>query len=201
MKLIGLTGGIGSGKSTVAEVFKTLGIPVYESDARAKEIMSSDAKVRSHIIDLLGPEAYGKRNNIDRTWIASQVFSDRQKLDKLNAIVHPAVFADLLDWVSEEKQQNAPYLIQESAIIFEEDLLKRLDAVILVVSNEEVRIARVMERDNWTRDQVSDRIAHQWKDEAKIPLADYVIFNDAGRSLINQVMDIDKMIKARFTSG
>lgn len=199
MKLIGLTGGIGSGKSTVAEVFSTLGIPVYESDSRAKEIMASDAKVREGIIDLLGPEAYDDKETIDRAWIASQVFSDRQKLEKLNAIVHPAVFADLVDWVSEEKQQKAPYLIQESAIIFEEDLLGRLDAVILVVTNEEERISRVMERDRWTRDQVLDRIAHQWKDEIKIPLADYVIFNDGGRSLITQVMDIDKMIKAGLT--
>lgn len=201
MKLIGLTGGIGSGKSTVAEIFKTLGIPVYESDSRAKELMGTDANVRTRIIDLLGPEAYDHNNNIDRAWIASQVFSDSQKLEKLNGIVHPAVFADLVNWISEEKQQKAPYLIQESAIIFEEDLSGRLNAVILVVSNEEERIARVMERDGWTRDQVLDRIAHQWKDEVKIPLADYVIFNDGGRSLIIQVMDIDKMIRSSITGG
>jgi dephospho-CoA kinase len=200
MKLIGLTGGIGSGKSTVAEIFRTIGIPVYESDSKAKEIMATDANVRTRIIDLFGAKAYDN-SNIDRTWIAEQVFSDRQKLEKLNAIVHPAVFADLVNWVSEEEQLNAPYLIQESAIIFEEDLLDRFDAVILVVANEEARISRVMERDRWTRDKVLDRMAHQWKDDAKIPLADYVIFNDSERPLINQVMDIDKMIKARFTSG
>src|SRR5687768_9146313 len=199
MNLIGLTGGIGSGKSTVAEVFMTLGIPVYESDARAKLILANNSDIRRQIIDLLGAEAY-QQDALNRSWIASQVFADRAKLEKLNAIVHPAVYEDLKVWASEESQSGAPYVIQESAILFEENLTSRLKAIILVVADEETRIARVIERDQITKEKVKERMMHQWTDEIKIPLSDYIIFNDADRSVINQVMDIDKMIRASLTN-
>ena len=199
MNLIGLTGGIGSGKSTVAEVFMTLGIPVYESDARAKLIMADNSGIRQQIIDLLGLEAY-QHDELNRSWIASQVFSDRDKLEKLNAIVHPAVYEDLKVWASEESQSGAPYVIQESAILFEENLTSRLKAIILVVADVETRIDRVMDRDQITREKVEERMMHQWTDEIKIPLSDYIIFNDKDRSVINQAIDIDKMIRASLTN-
>jgi len=198
--LIGLTGGIGSGKSTVAKLFMTLGIPVYDSDARAKFLMSHDKNLRQQILDLLGPEAYSANGELNRSWIASQVFSESAKLAMLNSIVHPAVYHDLQTWAVEEQQKNAPYMIQESAILFEENLTDRLEAIILVVCDEETRISRVLERDNTLREDVVNRIRQQWSDEIKVTQSDYVIFNDAGRSLINQVVDIDRMIKSRLTN-
>lgn len=194
MKLIGLTGGIGSGKSTVAGLFRTLGIPVYESDGRAKYLMNTDPGVRQHIIDLLGTDAYNSSNELNRPWIASRVFSDPVLLRQLNEIVHPAVFEDLIHWVGEDTQRKAPYLLQESALLFEEDLAKRLTAVILVVSPEEIRIDRVMKRDTISREEVLRRIGNQWPDDRKIPLSDFIIYNDGERSLIEQVMDINRMI-------
>ncbi len=200
MKLIGLTGGIGSGKSTVAAMFKILAIPVYESDSKAKLLMESDETLKKQIRDLLGSNAYTEGGYLNRSWIASQVFADRKKLEELNAIVHPAVYKDLVTWGSLEDQLKAPYLIQESAIFFEEDLTSRVEAIILVVADQETRIARVMARDNLERSQVMKRIEHQWPDEKKIPLADYVIFNDQNRKLIQQVTDIHEMILALSTS-
>ncbi|HUR30576.1 MAG TPA: dephospho-CoA kinase [Saprospiraceae bacterium] len=198
MKLIGLTGGIGSGKSTIAEIFMTLGIPVYESDSRARLLMNSNKDLRDSIIDLLGSDAYIDKE-LNSSWVASQVFADIDKLEQLNAIVHPAVYTDLVSWAAEVKQQNAPYLIQESAILFEENLIDRFSSVILVVADPEERIARVMMRDKKSREEVLNRVKRQWPDEKKIPLSDFVIFNDSGRSLISQVTDIDQMIRSQTT--
>ncbi|MEP6795258.1 MAG: dephospho-CoA kinase [Saprospiraceae bacterium] len=196
MKLIGLTGGIGSGKSTVASIFTTLGIPVYNSDLRAKILMNANEEVRKKIIDLFGQEAYFDKLELNTTWMASRVFNDREQLLKLNSIVHPAVLNDLVEWSSQPEQLSAPYLIQESAILFEETLTDRLNGVILVVAPEEIRISRVVQRDNVTREKILLRITNQWPDEKKIPLSDYVIFNDGVRSLIDQARDIDLMIRA-----
>ena len=195
MKLIGLTGGIGSGKTTVAGLFRTLGIPVFESDARAKWLMNEDEIVRAQIIRLFGPDAYTNNQELNRSWVASKVFTDQALLKQLNAIVHPAVYEDLKRWAAEEPQSSAPYLLQESAILFEEDLISRLQAIILVVASEETRISRVLKRDGSTADQIRNRMKFQWADEKKIPLSDFIIFNDGERSLIAQVMDIDQMIR------
>ena len=194
MKLIGLTGGIGSGKSTVTELFRTLGIPVYESDQRAKALMQNNAQLRNEIIALFGPEAYDPDTKLNRAWIASRAFTNPELLKHLNEIVHPAVFEDLVDWTGEETQRNAPYLIQESALLFEEQLAKRFSAIILVVAPEEIRIERVLKRDGVTKEDVHKRINNQLPDINKIPGSDYVIYNDGARSLIEQVMDIHRMI-------
>lgn len=194
MKLIGLTGGIGSGKSTVAGMFQTLGIAVYESDHRAKVLMHENENVRSGVQTLFGRDAFLPDGSVNRQWIASKVFNNTNLLKKLNAIVHPAVYHDLLAWAEESEQKAAPYLIQESAILFEENLTDRLDAIILVIADEETRIQRVVDRDKTSAEQVRQRISHQWPDQNKIPLADYVIYNDSGRSLIEQVRDIHHMI-------
>ena len=195
MKLIGLTGGIGSGKTTVAGLFRTLGIPVFESDARAKWLMNEDEIVRAQIIRLFGTDAYTNNQELNRSWVASKVFTDQALLKQLNAIVHPAVYEDLKRWAAEEPQSSAPYLLQESAILYEEDLISRLQAIILVVASEETRISRVLKRDGSTADQIRNRMKFQWADEKKIPLSDFIIFNDGERSLIAQVMDIDQMIR------
>lgn len=195
MKLIGLTGGIGSGKSTVAGLFRTLGIPVYESDVRAKTLMNGDNELREQILHLFGNEAYTNDQHLNRSFLASKAFSDPELLKQLNAIVHPAVYKDLQHWAKEEAQLSAPYLLQESAILFEENLISRLQAIVLVVASEETRIHRVMKRDELTEEQIRDRMKFQWPDEKKIPLSDFIIYNDGERPLIAQVMDIDLMIR------
>jgi len=200
MNLIGLTGGIGSGKTKVAAVFETLGIPVYESDSKAKYLMNTNEEIRKKIIDLFGPESYNVDDELNRPWITSRVFSDHEQLEKLNAIVHPAVYKDLLEWTMEPHHNSAPYLIQESAILFEENLTRRLNAIILVVAPEELRIERVIARDNVTREDVLQRIKLQWPDEKKISSSDYVIYNDGERSLITQIRDIDTMIRSQGLS-
>ncbi len=195
MKLIGLTGGIGSGKSTIAEIFRTLHVPVYDSDERAKSLMNTSPELRENIQRLFGQEAYTPDQEINRAYVASRVFKDTELLKQLNALVHPAVFQDLVTWAQKPEQMAAPYLVQESAILFEAALNSRFTAVVLVIAPMEVRIERVMQRDHVSHEAVVDRMRNQWPDEQKLPYADYIIYNDGSRSLISQVTDIDSMIR------
>lgn len=171
--IVGLTGGIGSGKSTVAEFFRELGVPVYNSDYKAKKIMHEDSKVKAKILNLFGEKAYSK-NELNRRFIASEVFSNKKKLKALNAIVHPAVRADFLTWVD---SQDYPYVIQEAAIIFENNSEDRYDKVILVTAPKEIRITRVIDRDGNSASEIKARIENQLSDEEKIPRAHFVIKN------------------------
>lgn len=196
MKLIGLTGGIGAGKSMVASIFGTLGIPVYESDARAKWLMNHDPALKQQIEELFGSSAYHNAQ-LNRGWIAEQVFVKKDLLQKLNQIVHPAVKQDALQWANAIEQAGAPYVLKESAILFEENLTEEMDGILLVVAPVQTRIQRVMERDGITQQQIEERMNHQWPDEQKIALADYVIYNDGERPLLEQIMDIDQMIRLR----
>jgi dephospho-CoA kinase len=195
--LIGLTGGIGSGKTTVGGMFQVLGIPVYSSDVRAKWLMQNDPSLKASIIALLGQESYDEAGALNRAWIASRVFQNADLLKALNALVHPAVHDDLLQWAALPEHQEAPYVIQESALLFEENLTQRMSAIILVVAPEDIRIHRVMERDQVSKEDVIRRMKHQWPDQKKIPGSDYIIFNDGARSLISQVKDIDLMIRGK----
>lgn len=158
--------------------------------------MHTDENVKNQIITLFGPKAYHEDGQLNNTWIASQVFNDREVLHQLNDIVHPAVFLDLQQWASQASQVAAPYLIQESAILFEADLTKRFDAIVLVVAPEAIRIQRVMQRDDASKDAVRARMNNQWPDAEKIVRADFVIYNDGLRALIPQVTDIDQMIRS-----
>ncbi len=189
---------MGSGKTTVARMFAVLGIPVYDADSRAKALMQEDPALIAGIRDLFGHAAYGPDGTLDRKHIASIVFADRDMLDRLNALVHPAVYRDLAAWATSPPHRDAPYLLQESAILFEEELTARFAAVILVTAPEALRIDRVMARDGAGRDDVLRRLRNQWPDERKIPLSDYVIFNDGERPLIRQVVDVDRMLRARL---
>ncbi len=170
---VGLTGGIGSGKSTVAGFFRELGIPVYDSDLRARELMETDPDLRGRIGELLGEGAYAE-GKLNRAWIASTVFGDPELLEALNALVHPAVAADFKAWSS---RQEAPYVLQEAAILFENGGHRNLDRMILVTAPEEERIRRVVSRDETSDARVRSRMQAQWGDERKIPLADFVIEN------------------------
>lgn len=173
MRLIGLTGGIGSGKSTVAKMFAALGVPVYNSDTEAKLLMGNSKEVKKAIVELFGKEAYLK-GVLNKDFIAKKVFSDKELLKQLNAIVHPAVREHFESWV---RKQDYPYVIQEAAIIFENGLQDKYDSVILVAAPKKTRLKRVMERDNVQEHQVLSRMDNQWDEADKMVLATYVIKN------------------------
>ncbi|MEP2277877.1 dephospho-CoA kinase [Maribacter sp.] len=173
MMVIGLTGGIGSGKSTVAGMFNELGVPVYDSDQRAKYLMNNSELIFEQLVELLGEEAYVD-GRLNRSFIASKVFKDKELLQKLNGIVHPVVRQDFVDWT---KEQDSPYVIQETALLFENRAQELYDKVILVTAPKEVRIARVLHRDESTREQVEARMSNQLDDETKLKLTNIVIEN------------------------
>ena len=173
MKIIGLTGGIGSGKTTVAKLFEELGVPVYNSDLKAKKLMQNSKELRTAVIDLLGKESYVLQK-LNKKYIADKIFDDKELLQKLNAIVHPAVRQDFIKWA---KRKSAPYVIQEAAILFENNSYKTFDKIILVKAPKEVRVQRVLTRDAISEKEILTRMENQWDDSKKIPLADYVIEN------------------------
>ena len=186
MMIIGLTGGIGSGKSTVATMFKELGVPVYDSDQRAKFLMNTSKVIHDQLVALLGEEAF-KDGALNRSYIAGKVFNDAELLAQLNNIVHPVVRQDFIDWSND---QDANYVIQEIALLFENKAQELYDDVILVTAPKEVRINRVLDRDNTTREQVEARMNNQLDDETKLELANYVIENtdlERTRSKVLQV--------------
>lgn len=185
---VGITGGIGSGKTTACKIFETLGVPVYYADARAKWLMENDGELQSAIIRLFGSEAYTNSGKLNRGWIASKVLSDPTLLDKLNAIVHPAVALDGLEW--QAAQGEAPYTLKEAALLYESGSYRLLDKIIVVTAPLEVRIARVMERDKASRETVQGWISKQMPEEEKASRADYIIQNDGAHALLPQVMDV-----------
>lgn len=171
--LVGLTGGIGSGKSTVAQMFRELGVPVYDSDKEAKWLMANSPELKIAIIGLLGDKAYTGKT-LNRSYIAELVFKDVGLLQKLNKIVHPAVRQHFLKWAN---QQSAPYVIQETALIFENGAQDNYSATILVTAPLEMRLQRVMERDGVAKQVVLDRMKNQMDDNQKIDLAQFCIEN------------------------
>jgi len=187
---IGLTGGIGSGKSTVAQIFEVLGIPVYYADIAAKRLMNEDAELRSAITTIFGEQAY-VNNILDRKYISSIVFSDPAKLTSLNSLVHPATKKDGESWMH---QQTTSYAIHEAALIFEAKVSERLDHVIGVSSPLELRIKRSMERDKVNRDEVLKRMAQQLDEDLKISKCDFVLINDEQQLLIPQVLDLHEKL-------
>lgn len=192
IKTIGITGGIGSGKSTVAKVFAVMGIPVYSSDDRAKA-MYYEPEVKEKVVHLLGTEVYSNETTINKSHIASRIFSDKTILEQINAIIHPAVGRDFEKWIL--LQKNVPFVLKESAILFETGIYKTLDANILVVSPEKLRVKRITKRDHLSEEEVLKRFRSQLSDEQKIPLADFVIHNDEEHSIIQQVLEVKRKIE------
>ncbi|WP_438945838.1 dephospho-CoA kinase [Sediminibacterium sp.] len=186
MLSIGLTGGIGSGKSVVAKIFAGLGVPVLDADALAKRIMSEDPGVKSSIIQSFGKDAY-QNNLLNRSFIADIVFKDPFQLQVLNSIVHPATIAAGIEWA---KKQHAPYIIKEAALFFESGSAEGMDKIIGVYAPDAIRIQRVMHRDKITREEVLNRMNHQISQSVKMKLCDYVIMNDEQDLLIPQVLKI-----------
>lgn len=171
---VGLTGGIGSGKTTIANLFALhFSIPIYIADTKAKELVANNKQLQQEIVTLLGEEAFveGRYNT---SFVAQEVFSNKEKLDKLNAIIHPYVQQDFLQW---KQSQQAPYVIKEAAILFESGSYRDCDFIIMVTAPLEERIERVMLRDKIDRETVEKRIKNQWNDEKKIELSTFVIEN------------------------
>lgn len=173
MKTIGLTGGIGSGKTTVANFFASLGAPVYIADDQAKKLLKTSSNVKAKVLENFGEGAYSD-GEPDREFLAEKVFKDKVQLEKLNSIIHPAVAADFQEW---KQQQNYHYVVYEAAILFESGSYKNCDLTILVTADYAQRIQRILKRDNSTIAEIEARIANQWSDEKKIALADFVINN------------------------
>lgn len=191
-KLVGLTGGIGSGKSTVAKIFEILSIPVYYADARAKWLMANDPALTSKIKSVFGEESYLEDGSVNRTYLSEKVFSDPEKVKLINSFVHPAVGSDFKNWAS---SQTSPYVLKEAALIFETGSFKELDFVINVSSPLKVRIARVLMRDSHrTEEQLNQIIDQQLPDEEKNERSDFVIKNVNNKLLIPQVLKVHQSL-------
>ncbi|HUP12728.1 MAG TPA: dephospho-CoA kinase [Niastella sp.] len=189
---IGITGGIGSGKSTVAKVFEVLGIPVYYADEAARRVMNEDEDVRKQIIQHFGASAY-KNNQLDRAYIGGEVFNDKQKLELMNSLVHPATIRDSEKWMD---RQTTPYAIKEAAIIFESGTQDQYDHIIGVTAPIPLRVLRAMKRDGSTREQVLARMEKQIQDVIKMRLCDFVIYNDEQQAIIPQVIKLHEQLLA-----
>lgn len=189
---IGLTGGIGSGKSTAAQIFEVLGIPVYYADAAAKRLMNENTALKKEIISLFGDDAY-VNGKLNRPFISSIVFKDAEKREALNSLVHPEIKLDGEKWMLE---QATTYAIHEAALIFEAGVNERLDYVIGVSSPLELRLQRVMQRDNTSRDDTLKRIESQMPEEEKMKKCDFILYNNEKELLIPQVIDLHKRLLA-----
>tara|TARA_R110002051_G_scaffold68564_8_gene123683 strand:- start:1931 stop:2515 length:585 start_codon:yes stop_codon:yes gene_type:complete len=192
MIVVGLTGGIGSGKSTIAAMFHELGVPVYNSDERAKHLMNTSKKIKKELVELLGKKAY-LDDKINITYIAKKVFNDADMLEKLNKIVHPVVRKDFIKWT---KKQNAPYVIQETALLFENNAQELYDSVILVTAPKKIRIERVLSRDGSTKEQIIARMNNQLDDETNLESTNFVIENIDLKSTALKVQDVHEAILA-----
>lgn len=194
MKKVGLTGGMGSGKTTVAKMFEELGIPVYNSDLEARRIMNENSEVKKAVKALFGDNAY-ENDQLNRAFIAKKVFGNSAILEELNKIVHPAVRKDFSDWAA---GQSAPYVIQEAAILFENGGYNNFDHMILVTAPKKTRIIRIKQRDQLSEKDILERMKHQWPEKRKKALADFVIHNSDIISTKKNVRKIhEELIRTR----
>ena len=191
MLKIGITGGIGSGKTTVCRLFELLRIPVYYADDESKKILNWDKAAKESVVKIFGDSIWNADGSIDRKKLAGLVFNKKEELEKLNAILHPAVGKHFDNWV---KDQKAPYCIKEAAILFESGAYKQVDKVIAVVAPLELKINRTIKRDGITKEEVLARIKNQMSDEEKVKKADFVIQNDELQLLIPQVLKLHRQI-------
>jgi len=188
---IGLTGGIGSGKSLVADFFRFLGIPVYTADVEAKSLMRSNESIRESLIEAFGKSVYLESGELNRLELAKIIFRDTEALQKVNAIVHPQVRQHYQKWLQD--QSHAPYVIQESAILFDTGLYKNFDKIITVTADADIRIKRVMERDACSMESVLERMSKQISEQEKIDQSDFVIYNNS-ELVIPQIISIHEQL-------
>ena len=192
MKRIGITGGIGSGKTTVCEIFKSMGIHVYDADHKAKKLMNHNKALKAQIKSILGPAAYHRNGRLNRAFVASKIFADKKLLTKINKVVHPAVNQDALTWF--KSLEKSPYALYEAALLVENGSYTSFDKLIVVTAPEELRIARVMKRDKTSKAGVQARMKNQLPEKAKVKVADYIIVNDGNESLIEQVVHVHRKL-------
>lgn len=188
---VGLTGGIGSGKTTIAKIFGILNIPVYNADDAAKRLMNTNEKLKATIIEHFGEYSYAN-GELDRKYLASIVFNNKEKLDLLNSLTHPVTIEDAEKWMN---KQNAPYIIKEAALLFESGAAERLDYVIGVYAPQHIRVKRVMERDKLSAEEVMKRISRQIDEEMKMKLCNFIITNNEQQLVIPQVLELDKKFR------
>ena len=190
---IGITGGIGSGKSTICNIFKVLGVHVFHADNVARDIQETENKIRSGLTDLFGSSIYSREGILDRKTMAGLIFNNPALMKEVSRIIHPVVRENFLSWA--DKHHNEDYILYEAAILFETGYYKDLDYNILVVADEKIRIKRVMKRDNTPVEAVMERIKNQMQDEEKIRMADFVIDNNERDLVIPQVLKINDLFK------
>tara|TARA_B110000459_G_scaffold70405_2_gene79150 strand:- start:3203 stop:3859 length:657 start_codon:yes stop_codon:yes gene_type:complete len=191
MKKIGLTGGIGSGKTFVGNILEKMGYPVYYSDQRAKIIMNTNPIIKKELLKLFGPESYNKEG-IDREFLASKIFTNPELRKKINNLVHPIVRHDFQTW--SEQYHDHKLLFNEAAILFETGAYKSFDAVILVCAHEDLKIERLLKRDGDTKEELRLKMKTQWTDDQKMALTPYYIINDGIRSIENQIEQVLEII-------
>ncbi|MBN2667782.1 MAG: dephospho-CoA kinase [Bacteroidales bacterium] len=191
---VGLTGGIGSGKTTISKIFSLLGISTYNSDIRAKALMLSDERIVGLLTDTFGKQTYLTKNQINTKYLAKIVFKDKTARERINAIVHPIVAEDF--YLFKQQHQNDPYIIKESAILFETGIYKQLDKNILIVSPMSLRIDRLLKRDKSNEQEIKNRIEAQLSDSEKLILADFIVDNNESNMIIPQILKIDQELRA-----
>lgn len=187
MLKIGITGGMGSGKSTVCQIFETLGIPVFSSDQEAKWLMTHQPTIKVAILSLFGPNAYNEAQELNRAHIAKMAFEQADLTQKLNQLVHPAVQSHFKQWCT---KQNSPYVIKEAALLFESGSYLDLDYVVVVSAPKWLRVQRAMNRDGATKEQIEKRLKHQLSEKQRLERADFIIKNDGNKLLIPQVLKL-----------
>jgi dephospho-CoA kinase len=188
LKKVGITGGIGSGKSVVGRILEAMNFPVYYSDEASKELVDTDETIRKELIALLGTEVY-QNDKLNRPFLASVIFQNDEMRMKVNQIIHPKVREAFVNWTN---KQTSPLVFNEAAILFETGAYKTMDATILVTAPVDLKVRRVIERDKSSMESVLERMSKQWSDDQKKPLADFVLKNDEETPLIIQ---IEKMLK------
>lgn len=194
---VGVTGGIGAGKSLICRIFESMSYPVYYADARAKQLIHEHPILKKGIIDLLGPESYDEKGNYNRKWVGKKVFNDKQKLEALNHLVHPIVHEDTASWF---QRQTSPYALYEAALIIEGNTQHNFDALICVTAPKELRVLRVMQRNGLEREHVIERMNNQSSDNEKRKYCHFEIINDEQHFLIPQVLKINEILLARINS-
>ena len=185
--IIGITGGIGSGKTFIGKKFKEFGVPVYNADERAKFLMESDSELKSKLINYFGNEIYSN-SKLNKKLLAEKIFNNKKDLKFINSVVHPAIDRDTKLW--EEENKDKSYLIKEAALLFENKSYEQLDKTILIFAPEDERILRVMKRDRTSKEQVLSRINNQMADSERLKYADFIIDNDGKQMLISQVKEV-----------
>lgn len=192
---LGITGGIGSGKSTITQMFHVIGVPVYVSDERSKYLSQTNSEIIAGLKQILGDDIYDEMGRLDRKRMASVIFADKEKLQKVNALIHPIVNRDFIEWAEEQKSKGVPYVVNEAAIMIESGSHKLMDKLLVVTAPVEQRVERVMKRDGVGEQQVKSRISNQMSDKEKVEIADYVIVTDDHHFIMPEILALDEELR------